>query len=287
MSSGREVYWRRKDRFILLVFDKARTATIFLLFALICALRAESLAQQPFFTDDTDTTDRRKFHFEFTNEFDILQRSAFPNLRQNTSSFTLNYGLTDRVELGLNIPVIAIFNDPSNRPRSAFGFGDTDLAVKYNFRKERPDSSAPALAVTFNLKVPTGDKDRQLGSALLDYSFNGIAQKALTDRVTLRLNTGVLFSGDTLTGAVGIKTRGTVFTGGASLVKQFRPKLDLGVEVTGALSSNTDLNAGLLQFQIGGNYALKEGMTLDFGLLGGHYPGSPRAGAQLGISVDF
>ncbi|HET8678310.1 MAG TPA: transporter [Blastocatellia bacterium] len=269
------------------MFDKARPGMTFLLIALICAIQAESLAQQPFFTDDADTTARRKFHFEFANEFDILQRSAFPNLRQNASSFTLNYGLTDRVELGLNIPVIAIFNDRSNSPRNAFGFGDTNLSVKYNFRKERQDSPAPALTVSFNLEVPTGDKDRQLGSALLDYSFNGVAQKTLSERVTLRLNTGVLFSGNTLTGAVGIRARGTVFTGGASLVRQFTPKLDLGVEVTGAVSSNANLGAGLLQFQMGGNYALKEGMTLDFGLLGGRFSASPRAGAQLGVSVDF
>lgn len=255
--------------------------------ALMCAVESESPAQQPFFTDDADTTERRKLHFEFTNEFDILQRSDFPNLRQNTSSFTLNYGLTDRVEVGFNMPVIAIFNDRSNRPRNAFGFGDTNLSVKYNFRKERQASSVPALTLSFNLEVPTGDKDRQLGSALLDYAFNGVAQKTLTKRVVLRLNAGVLFSGNTLPGDVEIRTRGTVFTGGASLVRQFTPKLDLGVEVTGAASSNTDLGAGLLKFQIGGNYALKEGMTLDFGLIGGRFSKSPRAGAQLGISVDF
>ena len=250
-------------------------------------MQAQTLAQQPFFTDDADTTERRKFHFEFINEFDILQRSAFPNLRQNTSGFTLNYGLLEGVELGINIPLIAIFNDRSNSPRNAFGFGDTNLSVKYNFRRERQASSLPALAVSFNLEVPTGDKDRQLGSALLDYSLNGIAQKRLAERVILRANAGVLFSGNTLTGAVGITTRGTVFTGGTSLVRQFTPKLDLGVEMSGAVSGNSDLGAGALQFQIGGNYAMREGMTLDFGLIGGRFSGSPRAGAQLGISVDF
>jgi hypothetical protein len=260
---------------------------IFVLIAMTLAMPQKSLAQQPFFTDDANTTGPRKFHFEFTNQFDILQRSSFPNLRQNTSSFTLNYGLLERVELGLNIPVIAIFNDPSNRPRNAFGFGDTNISVKYNFHKEQQDSGIPALTITFNLELPTGDKDRQLGSALLDYSFNGVLQKTLTERTTLRLNSGILFSGNTLTGAVGIQTRGAVFTGAASIVRQFTPKLDLGVEMTGAVSRNLNLGAGALQFQFGGNYVLKEGFTLDFGIGGGHFSGSPRAGAQLGISVDF
>jgi hypothetical protein len=269
------------------MFDKARPGMVFTLIALICALQGDSLAQQPFFIDDADTTERRRFHFEFANEFDILQRSAFPILRQNTSSFTLNYGLTDLIELGITVPVIVAFNDRGNSPRNAFGFGDMNLSVKYNFRKERKDSAVPALTVSFNLEVPTGDEDRQLGSALLDYRFNGVAQKTLTERVILRLNTGVLFCGNTLTGADGIITRGTVFSGGASIVRHLTQKLDLGVEVTGAVSSNTDLGAEQLQFQLGGNYALKEGLTLDFGLLGGRFSGSPRAGAQLGVSVDF
>ena len=50
-------------------------------------------AQQPFVTDDADTTPKRKFHFEFSNEFDWLQRSAAPALRQNTADFELGYGL--------------------------------------------------------------------------------------------------------------------------------------------------------------------------------------------------
>src|SRR6266550_5778469 len=39
-------------------------------------------AQQPFVTDNTDTTPKHHFHFEFSNEFDLLQRSALPSLRQ-------------------------------------------------------------------------------------------------------------------------------------------------------------------------------------------------------------
>ena len=247
----------------------------------------QTLAQQPFFTDDADTTERHKFHFEFSNGFAILQPSSFPNLRQNTSSSTLNYGLFEGVELGLNIPVIAIFNDPSTRPRNVFGFGDTNLSVKYNFHKEHQDSGIPAITATFNLEIPTGDSDRQLGSALTDFSFNGVLQKTLTERTVVRINGGILFLGNTLNGAVGIKTRGRVYTSAGSIVRQFTPKLDLGVEVAGALSHDSNLSAGALLFQAGGNYAFREKLTLDFGIVGGRYSGSPRAGAQLGISVDF
>jgi hypothetical protein len=67
---------------------------------LFCSLYSVS-ARQPFYTDDADVTPRRSFHFETSNEFDWLQRSAFPNLRQNTSDFELDYGLFDDVEIGI------------------------------------------------------------------------------------------------------------------------------------------------------------------------------------------
>jgi hypothetical protein len=35
-------------------------------------------AQQPFVTNDADVTPKGKFHFEFSNEFDLLSKSTFP-----------------------------------------------------------------------------------------------------------------------------------------------------------------------------------------------------------------
>lgn len=257
------------------------------LLALLCFAAPAARAQQPFVTDDTDVTPKGKLHFEFSNEFDILQRDAFPNLRQNTSSFELAYGLFKRVEVSVEAPLIKIFNARDTSPQTVFGLGDTNLSVKYNFREEREGSRLPAMTVSFSIELPTGDTSKQLGSGVADFTLNGILQKSLTERTTLRLNGGTVFSGNTLIGAVGISTRGQVVTGGASVVRKFTERLDLGVEVTGALTRNLDLSKGQLQTQVGGNYALRENLTLDFGVIGGRYSASPRLGAQLGISVDF
>ena len=243
-------------------------------------------AQQPFVTDDADTTPKGHFHFEFSNEFDWLQRQSFPNVKQNTADFELDYGLFDRVEIGVESPLLTIFNAPGTNPRSVSGLGDTNLSFKYNFLKERENSRAPALAIAFNLELPTGDTERQLGSGLADYFLNGILQKSLTTKTKLRLNGGILFSGNETTGVIGIEARGTVFTGGGSLVKQFTPKLKLGIELTGALESNLQLGKGQLQTLFGGNYQLRNNLSFDFGVVGGKYAASPRAGIQLGISID-
>src|SRR5215510_286004 len=101
------------------------------------------LGQQPFYTDDADVTTKRHFHFEFSNQFDVLQRSLFPNLKQNTADFELDYGLLNGVEVGVEVPIITIFNARSDILRRPTGLGDTNLSLKYNFLTEREHSRRP------------------------------------------------------------------------------------------------------------------------------------------------
>jgi hypothetical protein len=244
-------------------------------------------AQQPFVTDDADVTAKGKFHFEFSNEFDLLQPAAFPNLRQNTASFELDYGLLKNVEVDIEAPLIMILNARGVTQPRAFGPGDTRFSVKYNFLKEHDGSRRPALAASFSIELPTGDAARQLGSGVTDFTLNGILQKRVTKRSTWRVNAGMIFSGNTLTGAVGIVTRGPIFTGGTSLVRKFTPRLDMGAEVTGAFTRKFNPGRKQLQAQVGGNFHLRDNLSLDFGIIAGHFDASPRLGAQLGFSLDF
>ena len=243
-------------------------------------------AQQPFVVDDADVTEHGKFQLQISHGFDVLPRSAYPSLRQNTTVFVLNYGLLKDVEVGVDYPLIVISNAAGTTPKTITGFGDLNFHVKYNFLKEREGKRRPAVTVSFAMEVPTGDTTKGLGSGLLDYSVNGVLQKSLSTKTTLRLNGGIVFAGNTSTGLVGIRTRGRVFTVGGSLTRQFTPKLNVGIELTGAASSNRGLGAGQLQTQFGGNYQLTEKMTLDFGVLAGKF-NNPRAGLQVGMSLDF
>jgi hypothetical protein len=109
-------------------------------------------------------------------------------------------------------------------------------------------------------------------------------QKSLTDKTTLRVNGGVVFAGNTSTGEVGISTRGYVFMTGGSLAKKFTPKLNLGAELVGAMTRSS--GGGQLQTLVGGNYQVSPRLSLDFGIVAGKN-NSPRAGIQIGVSVDF
>ena len=245
-------------------------------------------AQLPFYTDDADTTPKRKLHFEISNEHDWLQQSSLPGKRQNTTVFTVNYGLTNHIELGVNGPFIKIFNDHAAALGNPSGIGDTQFGIKVRLRDEREGSKLPALAAVFYAEAPTGSTSKQLGSGLVDYWFYGVLQKSLAKRTTVRLNGGVLFAGNSSTGLIGIEaTRGQVFTANGSLVRNFTPRLRLGAELFGGVTNNFNLSRGQLEAQFGGGYAFTESFEFTFGVIAGWFPASPRAGVQAGFAYDF
>jgi len=245
-------------------------------------------AQLPFYTDDADTTPKSKFHLELSNEHDWLQRSSFPGTRQNTTVFTLNYGLTDRIELGINAPFIKLFNDGTSLLGNPSGIGDTQFGVKVRLLKERDGSKLPAASVVFFVEAPTGPTRKQLGSGLADYWLYGVLQKSLTKKTTGRLNGGIVFAGNDSTGLIGIRSvRGQVFTANGSLERHFTARFRLGAELFGAVTNNFHLSRGQLMGQIGGGYALAENFELTFGVLAGRFAASPRAGVQVGFAYDF
>ncbi|MEO8656952.1 MAG: transporter [Bryobacteraceae bacterium] len=244
------------------------------------------MAQLPFYTDDPAVTDRGKLHFEFFNEFDALQQPQYPNLRQNTMNYKLNYGLAHDLEVDFDAPYLSIFR-ALGTPSSA-GNGDVNIGMKWNFLKEQPDSRRPALGASLYVEFPTGDSSQELGSGLVDYWLNFMAQKSLSRKTRLTANAGYLFTGNTSTGVLGISTtRGHVFTGGVSVLHDYTAHLTLGAEFYGGITNNGDLGRSQLQLLIGGQYALRNGLGLAFGLLGGRYVASPRIGGQIGLSVDF
>jgi len=243
------------------------------------------LAQQPFFTDDPSVTDRGVWHFEFFDEIDGLQSSQYPNLRQNTANFKLNYGLPYNLELDVDAPYLSISRVAGKQ--SSSGPGDTDFGVKWNFRPS-PDFKRLALAATFYIEVPTGNVREQLGSGLTDYWLNFIVQEPFTTKTRINANLGFLFAGNTSTGVIGVQTtRGHVVTGGLCLLHDFNPRLTLGAEAYGGIADDSGLGRRQLQGLGGGDYALREGLEFTFGLLGGKYEASPRIGGQIGFTVDL
>jgi hypothetical protein len=158
-------------------------------------------------------TEAKRFHLKFSNQFSWLPSSAFPNLRQNAGVVQLNYGLAYGLEIGVDSPLLAIFNAQERTPRIPVGVGDTNITLKWNFRQERHESRWPALTISCAVETPTGNAERELGSGVADFGFNTIVQKTLGAKTILRVNNGLLFSGNTLTGVIGFTAQGLVYTG--------------------------------------------------------------------------
>lgn len=246
-----------------------RTARILLLGIFVTCGALPAWSQLPFYTDNPQVTDPGTFHFEFFNEFDGLQSSEYPNLRQNTANFKLNYGLPHRLELDIDVPYLSIYR--AFQVPSAAGVGDTELGLKWNFRALSQGSHAPALGASLYVEFPTGDERNQLGSGLIDYWLNFMTQVPLTDKTRITTNIGFLFAGNTSTGVVGIQTKsGHVYTGGLSLLHDFTPRLTLGGEVYGGIADASGLGRKQLQGLAGGMYAVHRGFSITFALWEGN-----------------
>lgn len=255
--------------------------------ALCVAFSAAPLfAQMPFYTDNADVTDNGTLHFEGFDEIDALQSAQYPDQRQNTLNYKLNYGLPHGLELDVDSPYLSIIR--TDGAKSAYGPGDTELGAKWNFRKAIKPLAAPALSASFYVEFPTGDSNDELGSGLTDYWLNLIAQEPFSDKTRIDANFGYLFAGNTSTGVLGTQTtRGRVFTGGLSVTHDWTSRLSLGMEAYGAVANNKGLAKDQLQGLAGGWYQLTPRMAVTFALLGGSHIASPKIGGQFGFEVDF
>jgi len=259
-----------------------------LILVISCLIRHGGVlrAQMPFYTDNADVTDDGTLHFEFFNEFDGLQSAQYPDLRQNTANFKLNYGLSHGLELDIDAPYLSIYR-AAQSPTSNGG-GDTDLGIKWNFHKQARPMSLPAFSASLYTEFPTGDERQELGSGLTDYALNSIAQESLTEKTRMTANFGYLFAGNTSTGVLGVQVRrGHVYTGGLSLIHDLNPRISLGVEAYGAIANDPGLGKDQLQFLGGGWYQASSHVAFTFALLGGSHIASPRVGGQVGFEIDF
>lgn len=116
-----------------------------------------ALAGPPFVTDDPEPVDYR--HFEINTALQGVDRDhgrsgALPGL-------DINYGLAPEVQahLGLALP----FDQAPDQPLH-YGYGDTELGVKWRFVDEAGDGWRPQVALYPAVELPTGSAGRGLGS---------------------------------------------------------------------------------------------------------------------------
>ena len=252
--------------------------------ALVLLLAGPAAAQAPFLTDDTLVTSKGGLHVEWTSAWSSLATSDLPAQHQYTSVLDMKWGVLSGVEFGFDIPFIAI---TGTEVPTARGLGDLDFTLKLRLLDERDGSARPSVAVTAALELPTGEESTGIGSGVTDFGLNLVVSKALGAGWSLTANLGAVLTGNTLTGAEGLKPgRGAIVTGGAALKKRFSESLLAGLVVWGA-RADADVAAGTeLRLQLGAAWSLGPALTLVASVSAGWYE-SPRATGLVGLTADF
>jgi hypothetical protein len=189
-------------------------------------------AGPPYITDDPEPVDLHDWEVivSFLGFHDASGWSG------ETPYVDINYGAFHNVQLHI-APALALSSGA--RSPFQFGYGDTELGVKYRFVDETP--TCPQVAIYTLLEVPTGDSNRGLGSGNVDGFLPLWIEKNFGPW------TAYGGGGYWITPGIGNKNWGYT---GCVVQRKITPRLTLGVEafyetarVAGG-TSNTVLNFG-------------------------------------------
>ena len=116
-----------------------------------------AMAGPPFRTDDPEPVDYQ--HWE------IYGFSAGTHSRDNTNltlpGVEVNYGAAPNLMVHLVAPLVY---DKSTGSSAQYGYGDTELGVKYRFIEEDEKGWRPMVGVFPLVELPSGDQNRGLGT---------------------------------------------------------------------------------------------------------------------------
>ena len=121
-------------------------------------------APPPLVTGDVPTADKGRFEWYLGARYQESQSGKPVRLLPFTE---LVYGLSDRQEL--------TFETAGLSKDGQYGLNDSVLGTKFVFLKET--ERRPGIAGSFELKLPTGDESRGLGTGEFDYDLRLRAQK--------------------------------------------------------------------------------------------------------------
>lgn len=129
-----------------------------LVVVLICLLTTHALAGPPYVTDDPEPVEYRHWEVYLAS---MTSRDA--GVWSGTAPHVeVNYGAVPNLQLHTIMPMSFV---RSTDGVTAYGYGDTELGAKYRFIRETP--TQPMVGTFPLLEVPTGDRQRGLGSGQL------------------------------------------------------------------------------------------------------------------------
>jgi hypothetical protein len=154
----------------------------------------------------------------------FITRRAFLTSRINAFNVLATYGITDRFDIGVAVPIISLkltgrwddnydisrtwnanlgnsrrdYATPkgtqiarAEESHSATGIGDVAIRLKYGFGEQRGDGAA----VAGEIRLPTGDENELLGSGKASMKVMLVGSKTLASRASAFVNAGYTAGG--------------------------------------------------------------------------------------------
>ncbi|HEX2229750.1 MAG TPA: transporter [Candidatus Binatia bacterium] len=207
-----------------------------------------SLAGRPLAVDDAAPVAPGQLEVEFGLTHGRLDGGG---REQAWPAMTMAYGLVERLEIGLSIQRV---NHDRRAEPALKGFEDLHLASKLTVFEET--DALPAVALSLDVKIPTGSKSKGLSTGKFDEAFTFIFSKAYAP-LGIHVNLGYLLVDSPRNAKLRNRLRGGIATDYA-----LNGELILVGEVFGAARAGQE-EQNEAAFQLGFRYALTKSVVFD------------------------
>jgi Putative MetA-pathway of phenol degradation len=259
--------------------------TIFLIIIVSHAFLPLCFAAHPLITDDTGTQGKGKFLFELngqaSHERERLSEDTGANLtakeRETEMKAALTYGVIDNLDMILTLPYQWKRTEVGNSTISdVSGIADISVEVKWRFFEK----DGLSFAIKPGITIPTGDKDKDLGTGRVTGALYFITTKDI-DPWAFHLNVGYKRNENK------VDEREDIWH--ASLASEFKIMKNLRLVADLGVARNTDKSSDINPaFILGGFiYSIRENIDIDFAVKGGLNKAEADISYLLGMALRF
>ena len=194
---------------------------------------------------------------------------------QYTGTLTLNFAATELIGLEFEVDNIASQLDSSFAQTT--GVGDSRLTAQLDLIDDA--EGVASFAVSYFIKIPSASVVKGLGSGRLDHKFAALISKKIGG-VDVDINAALLVNGKQ--GESGFVTGGEY---SIAVTHDLTKKFNLLAEVFGE-TKDSDQPKGLFASGVA-SYQITKKANLNFGVIVGLMPSSPRFGLNVGITYNI
>jgi hypothetical protein len=230
-----------------------------------------SFAYRPLATEDAGVAGKGMAQVEMSQDY-----FKWNGDRENVLLFVPIYGITERIELSLEIPYL--FHNPAEE-KSVDGIGDINFVGKFLLLEEK--DTRPAFTLKGVVKTKSGDEKKGLGSGDIDYSLVAVASKTIGD-LTLHGMLGYTFVGEN--GDENIKD---IYLYGVAADYGITEKFHIVAEIAGNRHPDRAQPDNPLSSLVGVTYKVSDKIILDGGVRYGFNDSVPKWSTTIGVSLAF